>query len=77
MKTISEVIRSANLGDSVTDGIRKWKVTETNESGGECVVAQPVKTWNEKKHGSKFELWDAAESKLSIIPNLKLVKSKK
>ena len=72
MKTISEVLKSAKLGDKLSDGKRQWTVTTLDFDG--CIVAQPTKF---PKKESGFELWSHGVESVAVIPNLKILKVRK
>ena len=68
MKTIYEVMKTAKVGDLLTDGVRTWKVVD---DVGE-VFGIPLK-YNKKS----FELWSACEfEKVAVIPGLRVIRSK-
>lgn len=69
--TIYNVLKNLKKGDKVTDGVRTWKVVESEIQGDDCTIAVPVK-WT-KKCGDKFELWGSSQEKISSIKNLKKV----
>lgn len=69
LKTVHQVIKSCKTGDIITDGLRKWKVVESHKEGGDCVIASPY-NWDKKTMGKQFEIWDDAQAKISVIPNL-------
>lgn len=71
-QTVHQVLQNAILGDLLSDGKRQWKVVETEKEGSDCTVAVPHH-WDDKKMGSKFELWDDAQAKVSYIPKLQIV----
>jgi hypothetical protein len=72
IKTIHQTIKNCQVGDMISDGVRTWKVSESKKDGHDCVVASPH-NWDKKKMGSPFELWDDAVSRISVIPNLKVI----
>lgn len=74
-KTIFSVLYTASVGDKLTDGKRTWKVVDDEKNGGDCTIAIPIKSQWPKKE-SRFELWGDAQSQVSFIPNLKVIKSK-
>jgi hypothetical protein len=67
MKTIYETMELAKKGNILTDGVRTWKVISSDGTK----IGMPYK-WS-KKMGPKFELWQDSQSKVSFIPNLKLL----
>ena len=72
--SIYDVLKNCKKNDVVSNGKFFWKVVET-EKNEDCVIAVPLKTkW--PKNESQFELWGDAQSKASIIPNLKVLKKK-
>lgn len=71
MKTIHEILKKAKLGDILSDGSRTWKVVETKKNGDDCTVAVPHR-WNKKTMGPKFELWDDAQARVTILPELQI-----
>lgn len=71
MKTISQVLSKAKLGDVFTNGKLYWKVVDTNWDG--CVIAFPVtKTGKQYKKG--FELWSKGVERVAVIPGLRKIK---
>ena len=69
--SIYNVLKPLKKGDKVSDGVRTWKVVESEVQGDDYTVAIPLK-WS-KSCGESFELWGDAQSKLSTIKNLKKV----
>ena len=65
-QTVAQILNSCELGDTLTDGKREWKITEKSEH---TVVASPLKF---PKNESKFELWNCGPESIAIIPNLKV-----
>ena len=66
MKTISQILKKAKLGDTLVAGKRKWLVGGEVDKG--VVVATPA------NKQTKFELWSSGLESLVSIPELKIMK---
>ena len=66
MKTISKVLKTCKLGDTLRAGRLKWTVTDMNFD--RCIVASPA------NKATKFELWSVGIESVAVIPGLKVVR---
>jgi hypothetical protein len=66
MKTISQVLKTAKLGDVLKAGRRRWVVVDVDYDG--CIIAKPTNV------ATKFELWSEGIENAAIIPGLQVVK---
>jgi hypothetical protein len=66
MKTISKILKTAKLGDTLKAGRRRWVVVDMDFDG--CIVARPANV------ATKFELWSVGIESVAVIPGLEVVK---
>lgn len=71
MRTIAQVLKTANLGDVLTNGKLYWKVNSKRMD--ECLVASPITKAGLPKMGG-FEIWSSGIEDVAVIPGLKVVK---
>jgi hypothetical protein len=72
--TISQTLKKAKLGDSLTDGKRIWYVDKNNLEKGK--IGFPVLR-NGEEDLKGFELWESGGiDKIAVIPKLKIVRYK-
>jgi hypothetical protein len=69
MKTIAEILKTANPGDTLIAGKRKWKVKVNIFTGPKDVYASPANKL------TTFELWTCGVESVAVMPGLKVVKS--
>lgn len=73
MKTISQILKAAQDGDILTDGVRFWLLRRGNHVDPVAYpIISPVDRIIPKRGG--FELWQkCAFEKVAVIPNLRIM----